>query len=214
MDRMTYNLLSQRLDYLELLTNIHAKNDSRKTTSYITQLSALNNNLNKFIADQYPELLRMIELLKQYNLWDNINSIAQLDKQPSKETKLSSDRTQINSKKHLLLSNYQYLTELIDNIQKLKHLDTHDILAKRFPTDIIKSKHVIGNLNQMLVNQILPEEYNKLIVSSISFMEAYITMIHEYNSQFSRLKDRLVEANRQVIRRNFELKRQKADNKY
>ncbi|GMM33721.1 hypothetical protein DASC09_010460 [Saccharomycopsis crataegensis] len=207
MDRGTYNLLSQRLDYLELVANTKHKLDDA-TPSYLARLSKVNNDLNQLIISNHPSFLRIIELFKQYGLWDSIVS------EDSPNNINDPDPSSIEARKLMLLANHEYFVSLITKIQSLMNLNPHEVIHNRFPVQVVEHQQLLGELQQFLTAELIPKRFNPLIINSITVIERYVEIINDYNLEIDRLKNQLMEFNLSITKKKLQKEREVGENSY
>lgn len=200
MDRRTYDLLCQRVEFLELLYS-----SSRKTPasdSYITRLSSLNTRLETFITEKYPEIERIAKLLQTHGLWNDLGP-----------RKVSSDLS-LEQKTAHLISNYEWLLQLTNLMKSLESQNPDEILAKRFPVQVIEFKNTLEQVNKILQSPILAKQYAKLVAYSVTITETYMDLVCQYNRQVAALSKALTDWDRLVARKHSEQERKKHELTY
>lgn len=191
MDRRTYELLSQRVDYLELVCAV-SRVGRGPSSSYLAQISKLTHDLDRFIDDNCGEVGRVIEILRSTGLWSELDVIETGD--DSVLAGVDSSVGEVSLDKQLVVeSTYDYLKQLIGVLTKIQCLDGNDIIRKRFKVEVLEYKLVIEEIHSVLVGTALPEKYNQLVLGSINYLDRFVAVVTEYNEYINKVRGALMD---------------------
>ncbi|ODV64022.1 uncharacterized protein ASCRUDRAFT_5911 [Ascoidea rubescens DSM 1968] len=201
MDRRTFHILSQRLDYLELLCNSRQLTSNDTHPSVLVQLSQLHSNLKEIVASNYSRYSDLFQIISHHNLWSEvpshqIDAIAELPSNydnPHLNSQNTNDTKDVEIKKKLILSNEDDLKCIIKNINDLSSLNSMKLINKNFADlDLLDQKYNLLLLKKSLNDSFFPNRYHPLFIKSIAIAEGYINLINKQNKFLVHIEESLL----------------------
>lgn len=210
MDRETYNLLEERIRYLEFLVG---------NQPVIDRLSKLKVGLQEFLkkySAEHPSLNfeAVFDLQRKYANCEEASKedlprrseaihAESLGFGDLRDTVLSNRKVEtevpakfnhqldLSGRKAYLVTNYEQIHDLLTSLNELFKLNFDEIIDSKFPTAVVKLHNQLLQLNKIL-HECMDSEVAYLTLQSLLFAENYIEVCLYYNKRINSLQKSLI----------------------